>query len=165
MPDSHGNILARWQTILEANVCSPLEFYQMVENELLESELPDLQFSNVSRAEGGWFSPRRTYLRIRFQKLYFDVSAFMGGRFLIVGWWFHLETQGIADLFSEIPILRFLLEKTTARSATYYRVDYLEFVQRSVHDAVLRVVDDLREQNKLPLLPAEARIPVWEEIW
>lgn len=164
MPNSNGNILARWQTILEANVCSPLEFYQMVENELIESELPDLQLLNVTRAESGWFSPRRTYLRIRYQRLYFDVSAFMGGRFLIVGWWFHQETQGIADLFSEIPILRFLLERTT-RSATYYRVDYLEFVQRSVHDSILRVVDGLRGQNGLPLLSAEARIPVWEEVW
>lgn len=164
MQKTGENILARWQTIIEANFCSPLEFYQKVENELLESELPDLQFSNITRTEGGWFSPRRTYLRIRFQRLYFDVSAFIGGRFLIVGWWFHLETQGIIDLFSEISILRFVLEKTI-RSASYYQVDYLEFFQRSFHDSILRVVDEIRGQHGLPLLPAEARIPVWEEIW
>lgn len=164
MPNKQENILARWQTTLELNVCSPLEFYERVENELLESELPDLQFSNVTRNEGGWFSSHRTYLRIRYQRLYFDVSAFVGGRFLIVGWWLHLDSQGITDLFSELPILGFLLEKIT-QPDTYYRVDYLEFFQRSVHDSILRVVDEQREQNGFPLLNAEARIPIWEEIW
>lgn len=164
MPNKHGNILARWQTTLEMSVCSPLEFYERVETELLASELPNLQFSNITRNEGGWFSPRRTYLRIRYQKLYFDVSAFVGGKFLIVGWWLHLETQGIADLFSELPILGFLLNRLSY-SDTYFRVDYLEFFQRSIHDSILRVVDELRGQNGLPLLTAEARIPIWEEIW
>lgn len=164
MPNTNDNILARWQTSLENVACSPLEFYAQVEDTLIESELPNLQFSNITRNEGGWFSLRRIYLRIQYQRLYFDISAFVGGNSLIVGWWLHLETQGLTDLFLEIPILSFLLERTT-RSETYYKTDYLEFFQRTVHNSILRIVDELQEANGLPLLPPEARIPVWEEIW
>lgn len=164
MPNPNGNILARWQTALENAACSPLEFYEQVENSLTECELPNLQFSQITRNEGGWFSPRRVYLRIRYQRLYFDVSAFVAGNSLIVGWWLHENAPGVGDLFSEIPVLGFLMERTT-RAATYYRVDYIEYFERTVHDSILRLVDDLSEQTGLALLPAEARIPVWEEIW
>lgn len=164
MPHSDGNILARWQTTLEMGVCSPLEFYEMIENSLTECELPNLQFSRITRNEGGWFSPRRVYLRIRWQRLYFDVSAFVVGNSLIVGWWLHQDSPGVGDLLSEISIFSFLMEKTT-RAATYYTVDYVEFIQHAVHNSMLQVVDELREENGLGYLPDEARVPVWEEIW
>lgn len=164
MPDRSGKILARWQTSLETAVCSPLEFYELVENALIESELPDLQFARVSRAEGGWFSPCRIYLRIRYERLFFDVSAFIGGNALIVGWWLHEDAPGIADLLAEIPGFGFFT-KRTSRAATYYRVDYMEYFQRTVHASILRLVDEVREENGLPLLPDEARTPVWEEVW
>ncbi|HSK70189.1 MAG TPA: hypothetical protein VK892_00735, partial [Pyrinomonadaceae bacterium] len=119
MPDRSGKILARWQTSLETAVCSPLEFYELVENALIESELPDLQFARISRAEAGWFSPRRIYLRIRYERLFFDVSAFIGGNALIVGWWLHEDAPGIADLLAEIPGFGFFTNRTS-RAATYY---------------------------------------------
>lgn len=164
MPNSGGNILARWQAALENIACSPLEFYEQVENSLTECELPNLRFSRITRSEGGWFSPGRTYLRIRCRRLFFDVSAFIVGNALIASWWLHEDAPGVADLLAEIPGFSFLLEKTT-RAATYYTVDYIEFVERTVHAFILRVVDELSEENGLVLLPDEARIPVWEEIW
>jgi hypothetical protein len=164
MAMADGNILARWQTSLETSACSPLEFYDRVQRSLSERELPDLRFSHITRNEKGWFSSRRVYLRIRYQRLYFDVSAFVAGTSLVVGWWLHLEQPGIADLLAEIPGFGFLIEKT-ARAATYYQADFIEFVQRAIHDSILRVVDELSEDDDLEYLPAEARVPVWEDIW
>lgn len=164
MPKPDGDILARWQTTIETGACSPLEFYDRVENSLTECELPNLRFSRITRSEGGWFSPRRIYLRIRCQRLYFDVSAFVVGNSLIAGWWLHLDSPGVGDLLSELPIFSFLMEKTT-RAATYYTVDYVEYIERAAHDSILRVVDQLREENGCGYLPDEARAPVWEEIW
>ena len=126
--------------------------------------MPDLRFSHVTRNEKGWFSSRRVYLRIRYQRLYSDVYAFVAGRSLVVGWWLHLEQLSIADLLAEIPVFGFLIEKT-ARASTYYQADFLEFVQRAIHDSILRVVDEVSEDADLEYLPAEARDPVWEEIW
>lgn len=164
MPDTDGNILARWQATLENAACSPLQFYDRVLHSLTRCELPDLQFSQISRSEGGWFSPRRTYLRIRYQKLYFDVSAFIAGNAMVAGWWLHLDAPGVADLLTELPVFGFLMEKTT-RAGTYYSVDYIEYIQRAVHDSILRVVDELREETGLTCLPDAARVPIWEEIW
>lgn len=164
MPNASGNILARWQTSLENIACSPLEFYELVECFLIASELPNLTFSQITRNEGGWFSPRRVYLRIRYQKLYFDVSAFVAGNALIASWWLHEDAPDVTDLLAEIPGFGFLMEKTR-RAATYYKVDFIEYFQRTVHASVLQTVDKLSEENGLAYLPDKARVPVWEEIW
>lgn len=164
MAASHGQILARWQAKLIGVDCSPMEFFEMVENAVIERELPDVSFSLVMRREGGWFSPRRMYLRIRCRKLYFDVSAFVVGNSLIVGWWLHQALPGVADLFAELPGIGFILRKTT-RAATYYAVDFIEYFQRAVHDSILRLIDDLTKENEAAFLPDEARQPVWEELW
>ena len=164
MPDGNENILARWQTALENTACSPLEFYERVEQSLAERELPNLQFAQITRSEGGWFSPRRIYLRIRYQNLYFDISAFVVGSSLIVGWWLHEDSSGVSDLLTELPGFGFLIERTI-RAATYYSVDYLEYLQKAVHDSVLHVVDELSEENGLALLTDENRQPIWEEVW
>ena len=164
MPNANDNILTRWQTSLTSVACSPLEFYERVENYLAESEIPNLKFSQVTRNEGGWFSPRRIYLRVRYKKLYFDVSAFVAGNVLTVGWWFHEDLSGITDLFAEIPVLSFFMQRTY-RADTYFQVDYIEYFQKTFHETILRLVDELREDTGLPCLPPEARVPVQEEIW
>ena len=164
MPNSEENILARWQTSIENTVCSPLEFYDRVENSLMECELSNLQFSYITRNEGGWFSPHRIYLRIRYRKLYFDISAFMVGTALICGWWLHEDFPGVSDLLAEIPVFGFLFDKTI-RAATYYTVDFIEYFQRTVHDSILQVVDELSEEIGLEQMTDEAREPIWEELW
>jgi hypothetical protein len=164
MPDRVGNILARWQARLDNVNCSPLEFFEMVQLSVLEKELPNLSFSQITRNEGGWFSPQRIYLRIRCQKLFFDVSAFIVGDCLIVGWYLHEDASGVADLLAEIPGFGLLMKKTT-HAATYYKVDFIEHFQRTVHESILRIIDELSEENGLQYLPDEARQPIWEEIW
>lgn len=164
MSKTNGNILARWQTTIEKAACSPLEFYDRVECSLLDCELPDLRVLRITRNEGGWFSPKRIYLRIQYQRLYFDVSAFVIGRSLIVSWWLHKQSLSVADLLAEIPGFSFLLEKII-RAATYYAVDFTEHFQRTVHKAVLQVVDNVTEQTGFAPLLEEARQPVWEEVW
>ena len=161
---TEGCILARWQTALENAACSPLEFFGRVENAIMEQEIPNLSFSQITRRQGNLFSPRRIYLRIRHQKLYFDVSAFVVGRSLIVGWWLHETQPGVAELLAELPGFGAFMERIIG-PATYYSVDYIEYFQRAVHDSVLRVVDELSEENGFAVLPEADRQPIWEEIW
>lgn len=164
MSNTDGSILARWQGKLENVHCSPLEFFEMMQVSVLEKELPNLTFSRIVRREGGWFSPRRIYLRIRYQRLYFDISAFVVGSAICIGCWLHEDAPGVADLFSEIPGLGFLIDRTT-RAATYYTVDFIEHFQRTIHDSILQVVDELSEETGMENLSDEARQPIWEEIW
>lgn len=159
-----GQILARWQARLNGVACSSLEFFEIVQASVIAKELPNISFSYVTRREGGWLSPKRVYLRIRYRHLFFDVSAFVVGGSLVVGWWLHEDSHGVADLLAEIPGFGFVLEKTI-RAATYYTVDFIDFFQRTIHESILRAIDELSEENGLGILPNEARQPVWEEIW
>jgi hypothetical protein len=164
MTKMSGEILARWQARLDGADCTPLEFFDLVQASVAEKDLPGISFSYVNRREKGWLSARRIYLRIRYRRLFFDVSAFVAGDSLVVGWWLHEDLPGVADLFSELPVIGFIMEKTV-RAASYFSVDFTEYLQHAVHESILRVVDELSEENGLILLPDEARIPVREEIW
>lgn len=164
MSRTDGKLLARWSGKLDGAVVSPLEFYQMVEAELAESELPNISFSYICRREGGLFSTKRIYLRIRYKRLFFDVGAFFVGNALVASWWLHEDFPGVADLFAEIPVIGFFIEHTS-RTATYYSIDRIEFIQKSIHQAILNIVDRLSKENNVTVLPVQEREPVWEEIW
>ncbi len=156
-----GEILARWQASLDGITCSPLEFFDLVKASVEEKELPDISFSCVVRNEGGWFSPRRVYFRIRCHGMFFDVSAFVTGNSLVAGWWLHRDPPGVGDLLAEIPGLGLVLERTS-RAATYYAVDLIEHFQRSVHESVLAVVDKLSEGRAAASLAEAEKQPIWE---
>ncbi len=164
MPRIDGQLLARWQARLRDVDCTPLEFFDRVRDAVIESGLTDFRFSEVMRREKGVFSAGRIYFRIRFGRLFFDVSAFIAGRFLVVAYWLHQDWPGIADLFSEIPGVRSVIEHAV-EPATYYRVDEVENLQRVIHDAIVEVVDQLSGTNGLEILPDDERQPIWEEMW
>lgn len=157
-------ILARWRAQLHDVGCSPLDFLDLVQTSVEETLFPGIEFSNVLRREGSFFSLDRVYLRIRHDRLYFDVSAFVAGRTLSVSYWLHEDPPGLRDLFSEIPGLGAVLTHVLDRP-TYYRVDAIETVQHLIHGAILSVCDRLAEETRNPVLPDEERQPVWEAIW
>ncbi len=163
MAKPDGQILARWQIRLNGTACSPLEFFESVQASVMEKELPNISFSQITRREGRWLSPKRIYLRISCQKLFFDVSAFVAGHCLVVGWWLHKDPPGVGDLFSELPGIGSLLEKTTR--ASYYSVDFIEHLQRTIHESILQVADAISVENESAPVPDEIWQPVWDEIW
>lgn len=55
--------------------CSTDEFYQAIENDLVQREVPGLQITRENFAEGGMLSSRREYLRMRRERLVFDVCS------------------------------------------------------------------------------------------
>ncbi len=161
---SDDQILARWRVQMPNLPCSPLDFLHLVQSAVDETLFPDVEFSNVLRREGAFFSPDRIYLRIRHHRLYFDVSALVAGRCLSVAYWLHEDPPGLRELFSEIPGVGAVITHVLDRP-TYYRVDLIETFQHSVHDAILGVWDRLAEETRNPLLPPDERQPIWEEIW
>lgn len=59
---------------------SAQEFYAEVEKELIARQVPDLTISRVDFHEGGFFSEKRTYLRLTRERLAFDICAAPFGR-------------------------------------------------------------------------------------
>lgn len=54
---------------------STQDFYTAVEKELAERRVPDLEISRVAFAEGGVLSAKREYLRLRRERLIFDICS------------------------------------------------------------------------------------------
>jgi hypothetical protein len=66
---------------------SSQEFYAAVESELMDRKVPDLEISRVEFAEGGLLSAQRQYLRLRRERLVFDICSAPFG----TSWFFSLR--------------------------------------------------------------------------
>jgi hypothetical protein len=66
---------------------STQEFYAAVEKEIADREVPDLEVDRVTFAEGGIFTPHRQYLRLRRERLVFDICSAPFG----TSWFFSLR--------------------------------------------------------------------------
>jgi cation transport ATPase len=83
------NVLVRehWYVPLLDFSISTQEFYAAVEKELDERKVPDLEISRVEFAEGGLLSAKRQYLRLRRERLVFDICSAPFG----TSWFFSLR--------------------------------------------------------------------------
>lgn len=140
----YGEPISRWTGQILPTSASPLEFYEKIRTLLRETNFPGIECANVTHRERGWLSAKRTYLRVRYNMLFFDICAFPLGDRLIVSWWLHRDPPGIVDLFAEVPGLGFFL-KRTVKAKTYMDVDRNEAFQHNVNNAVRQVVDELIE--------------------
>src|SRR5581483_3879499 len=66
---------------------STKDFYAAVEKELQERRVPDLEISRIVFAEGGFLSAQRQYLRLRRERLVFDICSAPFG----TSWFFSLR--------------------------------------------------------------------------
>jgi hypothetical protein len=64
-----------WHVVLLDFEASTEEFYTEIEHDLKSRELQGLDLSRVEYAEGGILSAKRTYLRMRRERLIFDVCS------------------------------------------------------------------------------------------
>ncbi len=70
-----ADVLGHWYTLIPNFNSSTQDFYQLVEQELKERQVPGLQITHEEFAEGGILSDKREYLRMTREWLVFDVCA------------------------------------------------------------------------------------------
>ncbi len=70
-----GEELNHWIASAEGFNYSPKTFYEEFQARLDERKVPDLTVEQIEFAEGGLLSDKRTYLRIRRERLLFDICA------------------------------------------------------------------------------------------
>jgi hypothetical protein len=73
---------------------STQDFYTAIEEELAERKVPDLEISRVEIAEGGILSAKREYLRLRRERLVFDICSAPFG----TSWFFSLRGSVIPQV-------------------------------------------------------------------
>lgn len=75
---------AHWYVPLKDFRSDIAGFYSAVTEEINRREIPDLEIREIPFSEGGWLSANRIYLRMRREKLVFDVCSAPFG----TGWYF-----------------------------------------------------------------------------
>jgi hypothetical protein len=72
---SKADVIDHWYALVPGFNSSTKEFYEAVEKELKEREVPGLEIFHVDFAEGGIASNKREYLRMTRERLVFDICA------------------------------------------------------------------------------------------
>ncbi len=157
-------LIAHWNTTLDGVRLQPSVFYEMVGNEIASRQILNLSITRVFLKERGLFSARREYLRVQRGKLIFDICGFPAAHSFSVSWWLGAVEKTVGNLFFEIPLIGEFLEERLA-PVTYFEIDAEAMLQRAVHNSVLRVVDELTDQNQLPKLSGQEREPILTEFY
>src|ERR1035437_3812838 len=72
---SKANPIDHWYALVPGFNSTSKEFYEGIEKELKEREVPGLEIFHVDFAEGGIVSNKREYLRMTRERLVFDICA------------------------------------------------------------------------------------------
>src|SRR6267142_224183 len=70
-----ADVLDHWYSLVPGFTAATEDFYEAVEKELKERQIPSLQMRRVEFSEGGLISGRREYLRMTRERLVFDICA------------------------------------------------------------------------------------------
>ena len=157
-------VVSHWNTMIQGLQQSPLEFFEAVEKAVLEKEIESVKFSRVYWKEGGFFSPKRKYLRIRRKQYAFDICGAPFGNGFFVSWWLGEIPPCWINFFLLAPVVGFWLEKLF-RPVTYYKIDTAMMFQSLVHSAVLEVVDSTISEDGLKALKPADRTPVMRDFF
>jgi len=157
-------IFSNWNTMIEGLDASPQEFFSQVEKSIEERELPNAKMSRVDWKEGGVFSAKREYLRVRRKQYTFDICGAPFGNGFFVSWWLGEVPSGFWRLISFIPIFGPLLQKLI-KPLTYYEIDTRVMYQSLVHSAVLEVIDNMTDTKGVRKVPELERKPIMRDIF
>jgi hypothetical protein len=157
-------VISHWYHLLDGLQTSSLDFYAATEQAISRRKVPGARTLRVDWKEGGLFSARREYLRVRRKKLVFDICAAPFGPSFFVSWWLGELPSAILALLSSIPIAGVLFERYL-RPKTYYEIDTALRFQEAIHGGVMEVVDQMSKARGLRILSVLERKPVLREFY
>jgi len=153
-------VLSHWYHLFEGMQESPQRFYTLLEQSLERRQIPNINRSRIDYSEGGIFSAKREYFRVRRKEHLFDICAApFGANAFFVSWWLGEAPGFLWELVLKIPFLGQALLKMF-RPYTYYRLDSALMFQELVRSAVLEVIDQLTEAKGLRALSELDRKPI-----
>jgi len=222
-------IISHWYRLINDLQISSQQFYSRLHQVLCERKVPMLEGGRIEFHEGGPLSPKRQYLRLKRERVTFDICAapfgtggfvswrlgerylrlnFLGLFVLIVAFlailnsiqdyritlfrlsldlhqtlitvgivagiivfllWLMRSAVGLGlanldALLLHTPVIAGFYERFL-RPMTYYRIDLALMYEAAIHQAVLQVLDELTEAQKLPRLPDSDRKPIMRDFY
>lgn len=161
-------IFSHWNHLVEGLQTSPKQYYADLEQAISRRGLSSARISRVNWREGGVFSAKREYLRVKRKEFVFDVCGAPYGNGFFFSWWLGQKPSGLLAVVAKIPFLGPLvlwLYHRFIKPETYYQVDTALMFQQSVHAAVMEVIDEMTEAKGLHALSELERKPVSREFF
>ena len=159
---SLSTVISHWYNSVENLQASPMDFYASLEKAINKRNLPDITISRKDWKEGGMFSAKREYFRIKRKEHVFDICGAPFGNGFFFSWWLAEIPSGLMAVLSEIPWVG-LFFMVFIKPATYYKIDTALMFQQAIHTAVLDVVDEMTSSRGLRTLSELERKPIMRE--
>ena len=163
-----NEILGHWNHLIEDFDTSSQQFYTLVEEAIKRRNLPKVKLSRIYWKEGGVMSAKREYLRVKRREHVFDICGAPYGNAFFFSTWLGEFRSGCLSLILEIPFVGVALKFFIGfliNPMTYYRVDTAHMFQKSVHAAVMEVIDALTEEKGLKALTESERKPIMKDFF
>jgi hypothetical protein len=95
-------VISHWSTLVRDFEYSAEVFYDKVEQAIKKQDVPITEISRFEHSEGGIFTAKREYLRVKRGKLIFDICAAKYGTSYFFSYWLveNRSLRGIIDLIA-----------------------------------------------------------------
>tara|TARA_Y100001954_G_C15425160_1_gene414149 strand:+ start:25 stop:612 length:588 start_codon:yes stop_codon:yes gene_type:complete len=159
----YENYHSHWNTLIPNFKYSPKEFYNLLEQELTQQEIPGLETLTVALSEGGMFTSRRLYLRVTWEKYQYDMCCAPFGSGMFLSWWLIYNTTNREAIISRIPFLGKWLNKTFFPT-TYFQLDSAAMFMTYCHHSMLAVAEKITKESGFRINDND-RKPVLKDIF
>ena len=129
----------------------------MIDSLIKDKEIPGITTHLITFGQGGLFSPRREYLRVKRGPLVFDICAAPFAKSFFVSWWQGKLRTTREILIAMIPFLGRTILKYE-RERTYYEMDTEIMHKDIIHQCVLKAVDAMTTVKGMRNLSEEERM-------
>lgn len=137
---NQSTAIKNWNTLIPNMQQDTTEFYDLVDDILVERKVPGIKTSRVTFKEGTLLSSSRLYLEVRRGDYTFHICGAPWGSGFFVSWW----TREKDNPLSNLPFIGKAF-KEVANTSTYYKLDTDAMFRSSVHQAVVSAIDKLTE--------------------
>lgn len=160
-------VTSHWSTLIENLSESPQKFYELIESAVTQRQLPEVTMERTCMKEAGPFSAEREYFSVTRKTSSFDICAAPYGNAFFVSWWQSYSPtllQRLALAVSLIPVIGGFVPRSMTGDFTFYQQDTAQMFQKSIHSAVLSVIDDLTKVRGARVLSDSERKPINNEL-
>lgn len=157
-------ILSHWYHSIENLQESPQKFYNSLVEAISRRQIPNIDISRIDYREGGVFSAKRTYLRVKRKEHIFDICAAPFGSGFFFSWWLGEKVSLFWTLIIAIPFLGMHL-LSLFRPQTYFRYDTALMFQQSISSAINEVIDGITKAKGLRTLSELERKPIMSDFF
>jgi hypothetical protein len=150
--------IGNWSHLFPDMQHDPNAFYDLVENQLREKQVPEFYSKKVTISEGGMLSHNRLYLEVSRGDYIFHICAAPWGTGFFFSWWVRQKMSDIDQLLILIPFAGSRIVKMRQHQS-YYKLDTDSMFRKSVHQCVLAAIDSLTTAKGARGLSELERIP------